>query len=162
MWHSGLRIQHCYSCSTGYNCSIDLILGPGTSTCRDCGKKKKKAKQQQKNHFWGHWATEIRPHWTSCHCDCLRNTELVMKLSFSAPIPFSILCFVILDKLYFCFSRWLPVRISQKETLEGDWKPGGETNTTICVLCLSTSPPQTHQLPALLLRGWSCCHIEAL
>ena len=29
-WHSGLRIQQCHSCSTGQNCSWDLIPGLGT------------------------------------------------------------------------------------------------------------------------------------
>jgi len=28
--HSGFRIQHCHSCSLGYNCGSDLIPGQGT------------------------------------------------------------------------------------------------------------------------------------
>ena len=33
---SGLRIQHCLSCGIGRNCSLDSILGPGTSICLRC------------------------------------------------------------------------------------------------------------------------------
>ena len=32
-WLSGLRIQRCHSCGSGYNCGMGLIPGLGTSTC---------------------------------------------------------------------------------------------------------------------------------
>ena len=40
-WHSRLRIQHCYSCGTGHNCSTGSIPGLGTSTCCWCRGEKK-------------------------------------------------------------------------------------------------------------------------
>ena len=40
--HSGLKIQHCHSCSLGCNCSSDLI--PGNSKCRGAAKNEKKKK----------------------------------------------------------------------------------------------------------------------
>ena len=39
---SGLRIQQCLSCEAGCSCSSDSIPGPGTSTCHECGQKKRK------------------------------------------------------------------------------------------------------------------------
>ena len=52
MWHSGLRIQHCLSCESGYNYYMDSIPGLGASTCYKCSpkkkKKRKKAKQNKK------------------------------------------------------------------------------------------------------------------
>ena len=41
-WHSVLRIRHCHSCGLGYNCSWDLIPGPGTPYAVWRPKKKKK------------------------------------------------------------------------------------------------------------------------
>ena len=40
-WHSGLRIWHCCSCGLDHNCSLDLILGPGTPCAMGQPKKKK-------------------------------------------------------------------------------------------------------------------------
>ena len=36
-WHSGLRLQHCHTCSIDHSCSSDLIPGPGTSVCLRAG-----------------------------------------------------------------------------------------------------------------------------
>ena len=33
LWHSGLRIQCCYSCGAGQICALVLTPGPETSTC---------------------------------------------------------------------------------------------------------------------------------
>ena len=38
-WHQGLRIQHFHCSSSGHCCGVELIPGPGTSTCRGCGQK---------------------------------------------------------------------------------------------------------------------------
>ena len=43
LWCSGLRIW-CHSCGSGYCSGAGLIPGPGTSSCRGCGQKKKKKK----------------------------------------------------------------------------------------------------------------------
>ena len=45
--HSGLRIQHCHSCSLGCNCSSDLIPCPGTPHASGQPKKKKEKKKPQ-------------------------------------------------------------------------------------------------------------------
>ena len=42
---SGLRIQHCCSCTKGRNCGSDLILAPGTSVCCGAGVGSKKNKR---------------------------------------------------------------------------------------------------------------------
>ena len=42
MWLSGLRIWHCHFSSSGHCCDMDLILGPGTSTCCRYSQKRKK------------------------------------------------------------------------------------------------------------------------
>jgi len=41
-WHSGLRIQHCHSCSLGGDSSSDLIPGPGTPYAVEQGEKKRR------------------------------------------------------------------------------------------------------------------------
>ena len=46
--HSGLRIWQCHSCSLGYNCSIDLMLGLGSSHCCRVAKNGKKEKRKKK------------------------------------------------------------------------------------------------------------------
>lgn len=60
---------------------------------------------------------------------------------------------------YFCFSSGLPVRFFQKGTLEGGWKPRGETTNssvsvpvhiTLANLLVSSTPPQR---PEFLLYG---------
>ena len=40
-WHSGLRIQHCRSCSSSCSCSLELIPGLGTPYAAGWPKKKK-------------------------------------------------------------------------------------------------------------------------
>ena len=45
--HSGLRIQHCLSCSLGWNCGLDLISGPGTPYA--VGQTKNKQKKMLEN-----------------------------------------------------------------------------------------------------------------
>ena len=47
LWYSGLRIWHCYKCGSGCSCSSDMIPGPGTSICCECGQKKNKTKTKQ-------------------------------------------------------------------------------------------------------------------
>ena len=47
--HSGLRIQHCHSCSTGLNSSSDHI--PGLGTLYAVGQPKKKKENPQNPHF---------------------------------------------------------------------------------------------------------------
>ena len=42
MWLSELRTPCCHCCGSGYCYDMDLIPGPGTSTCCRCGQKKKK------------------------------------------------------------------------------------------------------------------------
>ena len=49
-WCSRLRIQHCWSCGTGHNCSAGLIPGLGTSTWHGVGGKKKKRGRKRKSH----------------------------------------------------------------------------------------------------------------
>ena len=49
-----LRIWHCQSFDTGYNCHSDLISGPGTSTCYMCGQRNK-----QKS-----WAEDLKRHFS--------------------------------------------------------------------------------------------------
>ena len=44
LWHSELKIHHCYSYGIGHNCGSDLIPGPGTSVIHGCGQKRKKEK----------------------------------------------------------------------------------------------------------------------
>ena len=39
MWHTILRIKRWRSCASGHNYGMDLIPGPGTSTCHGCGQK---------------------------------------------------------------------------------------------------------------------------
>lgn len=49
VWHSGLRILHCYSCSLGLDCGLDLIPDPGApyaSGWPKKGKRKKKKKME--------------------------------------------------------------------------------------------------------------------
>ena len=45
-WYSGLRIQHCHSCSVGGNSGSDLIPGPGTPYATRWPKKKKEKKKK--------------------------------------------------------------------------------------------------------------------
>ena len=44
VWHGGLRIWCCHSCSISCNCGLDLIPGLGTP-CADGWPKKKKKKK---------------------------------------------------------------------------------------------------------------------
>ena len=46
-WHSGLRIQHCHSCSLGHDYGSDLILGLGTPYAMGWPKKKGQKKRIQ-------------------------------------------------------------------------------------------------------------------
>ena len=46
-WHSGLRIWHCHNCGVDYNCSSDLIPGPGTPYAMGQLKKKEKKNELQ-------------------------------------------------------------------------------------------------------------------
>ena len=43
LWHSELRIQHCYCSSSGHCCGMGWIPGQGTPTCPETAKKKKKS-----------------------------------------------------------------------------------------------------------------------
>lgn len=106
---------------------------------------------------WCHWATQVRPHTANCQCQSPRGPLLVITLSFLSSNP-TCLSFALWHFPCFWFSSGLPVRFFQKGTLEGDRKPGGEETTSsffsICVLCLSTSPPQRYQLPDPSSEAW--------
>ena len=45
---SGLRLQHCRSCSISHSCCLDSLTGLGTSIYRGCSHKKKKKKERKK------------------------------------------------------------------------------------------------------------------
>ena len=51
------RIQHCHSCSTGHNCSSDLIPGLGTAYASGSAKKERKKKKK------GEILTKMRRWW---------------------------------------------------------------------------------------------------
>ena len=39
LWYSGLKIRYHHSWGVGHSCGLDLIPGPGTSTCCSVAKK---------------------------------------------------------------------------------------------------------------------------
>ena len=47
-WHSGLRIQCCYSCGVGRSCGLDSISDLETSICRGGGWKRRKKREKEK------------------------------------------------------------------------------------------------------------------